>query len=300
MPTSGDPFSGAVVVGPPSGGTGGFGLDGWSTRVKTPARNTNELLDLIARVEGPNPDPKSFARSFGRFPIQGYAWYQDDYGAPRAIGRLSLHSGNDVFAPLGTPLAATIDGYIWKYARGGRGGYAMWLMGRDGVRYYYGHMTGFAFPPKLGRPLRQGEVLGYVGATGSAVGTPPHVHFEVNPGGRGTVNPKERLDGWLDDAIAALRSRLGVTAQTSLLVSRSGGWSSLLGILQPGAEQRPPLWALGFDPTSTVALADDALDEVLAGIAWDEFVADPLVGAGGPGASDPFRLGLDDLYDPLG
>ena len=43
------------------------------------------------------------------------------------------------------PWAATIDGYIWKYATGGRGGNAIWLMGKDGVRYYYGHMDRFAF-----------------------------------------------------------------------------------------------------------------------------------------------------------
>jgi hypothetical protein len=275
---------------------GGFGLGGWSTRDKTPPRNTNELLDLLERVHGGQPNSKQMAQGFGRFPIQGYAWYQDDYGAPRAIGRLSLHAGNDIFAPLGTPVAATIDGYVWKYARGGRGGNAMWVMGKDGVRYYYGHMQKFAFSPKLGKRLRQGQVIGYVGATGSAVGTPPHVHFEVNPGGRGTVNPKARLDKWLDDALSTARARLGVTAQTSLLVSRSGGWSSLLGLLQPTQTERPPLWALGFDPTSTVALADDALDEVLAGIAWDEFVLDPTAGAGGPGASDPFNLGLDELY----
>lgn len=291
--TDADPFNDAVVVGPPSGGTPGFGLEGWSTREKSPPRTTTELLDLLKRIHGREPTVAELSKGFGRFPILGYSWYQDDYGAGRYIGRVSLHAGNDIFAPLGTPVTATTAGYIWKFARGGRGGNAIWLMGNDNIRYYYGHMDRFAFQPQLGRRLRMGEVFGYVGATGSAVGTPPHVHFEVNPGGRGTVNPKLHIDQWLDDAVAAARARLGIAAQTNLLVSREGGWSSLLGLLEDTASYQSPLWALGFDPTSTIGLADDVLDELLAGIAWDDFVSDPLAGASGPGADDHFRLGLD-------
>jgi murein DD-endopeptidase MepM/ murein hydrolase activator NlpD len=293
--SSGTSWAPGVVVGPPSGGEGGFGLVGWATRDKTPPRTSTELLEVLAQLHGRVPTPAELSRGFGRFPIQGYAWYQDDYGAPRAIGRISLHAGVDVFAARGTPVAATIDGYIWKYATGGRGGNALWLMGKDGVRYYYGHMDGFAFRPRLGRRLHEGEVFGYVGATGSAVGTPPHVHFEVNPGGNGTVNPKAHLDSWLDDALAAARARLEAGSVLNAMPGSSAGWSGILRLLNVPTNEPTPLWMLALDPSASSALADDAIDELLAVRSWDGFVTDPFVGATGPEASDPFNLGLDAL-----
>jgi murein DD-endopeptidase MepM/ murein hydrolase activator NlpD len=286
------PWGNAIVVGPPSGGEGGFGLAGWATREKTPPRTTTELLELTARLYGSSPSRAELSRSFGRFPILGQAWFQDDYGAPRAIGRISLHAGNDIFAERGTPVAATIDGYIWKYAKGGRGGYAIWLMGKDGVRYYYGHMERFAFQPRLGRRLQRGEVIGFVGATGSAVGTPPHVHFEVNPGGRGTVNPKPHLDKWLDDAVAAMRKRLDSKGVPSVVGGSAAGWAGILRLLDVPSAEPAPLWMLAIDPSDPSALADDAIDELLAANSWDGFEADPFIGATGPEAEDPFGLGL--------
>lgn len=289
------PWGNAIVVGPPSGGEGGFGLEGWATRDKTPPRTTTELLELLAKRYGRVPTRSELSRGFGRFPILGYAWYQDDYGAPRSIGRVTLHAGVDIFAELGTPVTATIDGYIWKYATGGRGGNALWLMGKDGVRYYYGHMDGFAFQPRLGRRLQQGEIFGFVGATGSAVGTPPHVHFEVNPGGNGTVNPKAHLDRWLDDAIAVASKQLGIGGGITAVPGSNAGWAGILRLLDVPAADPTPLWMLALDPSASSALADDAIDELLAARSWDAFVADPFAGATGPEASDPFGLGLGML-----
>jgi len=289
------PWGTATVVGPPSGGEGGFGLEGWTTRDKTPPRTTTELLELLSKRYGRVPTRSELARGFGRFPIHGYTWFQDDYGAPRFLGRVSLHAGVDLFAKEGTPVAATIDGYIWKYAVGGRGGNAIWLMGEDGVRYYYGHMKGFAFKPRLGRRLRQGEVFGYVGATGSAAGTPAHVHFEVNPGGNGTVNPKPHLDRWLDGAIAAASKQLGIGGGVTTVPGSNAGWAGILRLLDVPVSDPTPLWMLALDPSASSALADDAIDELLASRSWDGFVADPFTGATGPEASDPFGLGLDQL-----
>lgn len=289
------PWGTATVVGPPSGGEGGFGLEGWATREKSPPRTTTELLKILAKTYGRAPTRSELSRGFGRFPILGYTWFQDDYGAPRFLGRVSRNAGNDLFAERGTPVAATIDGTIWKYAVGGRGGNAIWLMGKDGVRYYYGHMDRFAFKPRLGRRLKQGEVFGFVGNTGSAAGMSPHVHFEVNPGGNGTVNPKPRLDRWLDDAIAAAQRRLEGRGSFRSVPESNAGWAGIMSLLDVPRSDATPLWMLALDASASTTLADDAIDELLATQSWDGFVADPFVGASGPEASDPFGLGLSLL-----
>lgn len=291
--TSETPWGNAIVVGPPSGGEGGFGLEGWAEREKTPPRTTTELLETLAKTYGHAPTVKELSNGFGRFPVLGYTWFQDDYGAARVIGRVSLHAGVDLFAERGTPVAATTDGVIWKYARGGRGGNALWLLGKDGVRYYYGHMDRFAFRPTLGRKLNRGEVFGYVGDTGSAIGTPPHVHFEVNPGGNGTVNPKPYLDSWLDNALDAAKGRLDRDGSATVLPESNAGWQGILELMDIPSAGTPQLWMLGLDPTSSVALANDAIDELLSAQSWAGFQERPLVGATGPELDDPFGVGLD-------
>lgn len=118
------------------------------------------------------------------FPVQGGARYSDDWHAPRSEGR--THLGNDLFASEGTPLLAVEAGDV-RFGTDPLGGNVANLKGlEDGTRYYYAHLSAFE---GSNRRVLAGEIIGYLGKTGNAATTLPHVHFEVHPGGGEAVNP---------------------------------------------------------------------------------------------------------------
>jgi peptidoglycan LD-endopeptidase LytH len=115
------------------------------------------------------------------------AEFSNDYGYPRPDGR--FHDGVDLFAAPGTPVLAPVSGRV-QHLSGPLGGHQFILRGEDGHRYAGSHMSAFA----AGGRVAAGTVIGYVGDTGNAVGSRPHLHFEVRPGGGASVNPFAVLD----------------------------------------------------------------------------------------------------------
>ena len=120
-------------------------------------------------------------------PVAGPVSFTDDWGAPRSGGR--THKGNDLFARHGTPLVAVESGVITRAsnADAGLGGITLWLTGNSATRYYYAHNAINAV--RLGERVQVGQIVAYVGNTGNAATTPPHVHVEIHRGGRDPVNP---------------------------------------------------------------------------------------------------------------
>jgi murein DD-endopeptidase MepM/ murein hydrolase activator NlpD len=108
--------------------------------------------------------------------------FGDTWGAPRSGGR--RHQGVDMIGPIGTPLLAVVDGFAQPKTNE-LGGTTIWLTGADGNKYYYAHLDHYE---KLGA-VRSGEIIGYMGQTGNARFSVPHLHFEVHPGGGAAVNP---------------------------------------------------------------------------------------------------------------
>lgn len=110
---------------------------------------------------------------------------RDTWHAPRSGGR--RHEGIDIFARRGTPVIATTEGIVTRKGNGGLGGKTVWVLGPGGQRHYYAHLDGFAhvFP---GQRIQAGTVLGYVGTTGNAKNTAPHLHYGIY-NRTGAINP---------------------------------------------------------------------------------------------------------------
>ena len=125
------------------------------------------------------------------FPVAAEAKFGNDFGNPRMVGTQFEHShqGNDIFAAYGAPLVACERGVVTRIGTDRLGGTKLWLVGQSGTRYYYAHLSAFAPGLADGLVVESGTLLGYVGDTGNARGTSPHLHFEVHPGGGPAVNP---------------------------------------------------------------------------------------------------------------
>jgi murein DD-endopeptidase MepM/ murein hydrolase activator NlpD len=113
--------------------------------------------------------------------------YVDTWGAARSSGR--THQGTDVMAPYGAQVYAYTAGVVSRESTSANGGLQLYLLGDNGVEYFYAHLSRYAVP--VGTRVRAGQLVAYNGQSGNARYTVPHVHFEVHPGGPGSapVNP---------------------------------------------------------------------------------------------------------------
>ena len=104
-------------------------------------------------------------------PVQS-ANYINDWHFPRPGGR--IHLGTDMFAPEGAPVFAPASGVV-EQIDGTLGGLQFWLYADDGNLYIGTHMSAFGVDGRV----QAGDVVGYIGKTGNAKTTPPHLHFEI-------------------------------------------------------------------------------------------------------------------------
>ena len=185
----------------------------WRDRRARPGRRLDRAWDGLTRRGGAAPDGRyefrvgpagRSPRFAARLKLHGHVFPVDgphgtrgpigEFGAPRSGGR--VHEGFDVTGDCGTPLPA---------ARGGtvkRAGYDPLLYGNyvliDGAKtaqdYFYAHMLAPSAVAE-GRRVHTGQVLGRIGQTGNAAGTPCHLHFEIHVHGR-PIDPEPSLRRW--------------------------------------------------------------------------------------------------------
>lgn len=121
-------------------------------------------------------------------PVQGVSARKltDQWGAPRSGGR--RHQGIDIFAPCGTPVLSATEGIVFTVGENSLGGQIVRVLGPGGYWHYYAHLSRYGDVAR-GDRVQTGTVLGYVGQTGNARGTPCHLHYGVYAWGGGARNP---------------------------------------------------------------------------------------------------------------
>jgi murein DD-endopeptidase MepM/ murein hydrolase activator NlpD len=166
----------------------------WERNIRLYKENKSEIIiqlaELLDRIALPYriaelaalpPEEKIF------IPIRGISLsdIEDTFGDPRPNSR--DHEGIDIFASKGTPVYSAAAGYVVRVGRDGLGGNYVLTIGKGGRRYYYAHLDRFAEDIKVGKEISTDTILGYVGNTGNASTTPPHLHFGMYA--REPINP---------------------------------------------------------------------------------------------------------------
>jgi len=198
----------------------------------------------------PNVTPKLTAGGYV-FPVYGPSSFTDTFGAPRSDVPGGWHHGDDIFAPLGAPLLAVASGTVFSVGWNRIGGNRLWLRDGQGNLFYYAHLSAFSPLAVNGSRVNPGDVVGFVGNTGDAEGTPFHLHFEIHPVGLlglgydGAVNPTSYLLAWKHlqdvsfaggDAWAPLHS-LGNAPKPGAILLAATDISTADGLV-PGSLQR--------------------------------------------------------------
>jgi len=124
-------------------------------------------------------------------PVPG-ASLGNSFGAPRSGGR--THEGIDIFGERGSPVIAPVGGVVRKIGDGGLGGHSVSITDDQGNNLYFAHLDR---PTHLqpGQRVNPGDLVGVVGDSGNAKGTPPHLHFSVNEGRSTVINAYTWLTG---------------------------------------------------------------------------------------------------------
>lgn len=141
----------------------------------------------------------------------------DTWGAPRSGGR--SHEGQDIFAPKGTKVLSATNGYVYRIGENNLGGQTVSVISSGGRIYYYAHLDDYAPGLKVGDPVTTHTVLGFVGTTGNAQGTPPHLHFGVYTLS-GAINPLPLITDRTAPAPTMTRTKPAEPRTKARMVSR--------------------------------------------------------------------------------
>lgn len=251
---------------------------------------------------GRRPAPTGPAERSIVFPLAAEVSFRDTFGAPRSGGR--THQGQDLMAPKGLGVVAVADGTItWmKHTTAGNAGNYLVLTDSDGWEYWYIHLNNdtpgtddglnrydqaFADGIRKGQKVKKGEIIGWVGDSGNAESTSPHLHFEIHDPSDVAVNGFNSLAA----ATMYLRSPAEIASDRAFgavdSVSRSGTGTGDVKGWGIDRHRNDPIQVSVYANGNPVATAT-------AGISR------PDVGAANPGRGDKHGFFFDDVAVPPG
>lgn len=184
--------------------------------------------DASGRSDYYSPDGMSMRKAFLRTPVD-FRRISSRFGNRKhpILTGMRMHKGVDYSAPTGTPISASGDGKVIH--KGTKGGYGRTVIIQHGGRYstLYAHMSSYKNGIYVGKRVKQGQIIGYVGASGRATG--PHLHYEFRVDGvhRNPLTVKlpnaQPIDDLYKDAFVqhatALMSQLTMFKETSLALN---------------------------------------------------------------------------------
>jgi murein DD-endopeptidase MepM/ murein hydrolase activator NlpD len=132
---------------------------------------------------------KIYKQSIWSFPVAGKSnnAILSFWGESRGGGSRS-HEGNDIFAAKRNPVVAVSSGRVSSIRNKGLGGKQIWIKDQEtGFSQYYAHLDGWNVESRA--KVTAGDTIGFVGNTGNAKTTPPHLHFGIYKSG-GAIDPK--------------------------------------------------------------------------------------------------------------
>lgn len=183
------------------------------------------------------------------FPVPGFGIpaIRSRFGVDRDAGR-RRHQGVDIFAPRGTPVVAVVEG-LARATTNELGGNVVWLRdGAGGRTLYYAHLDRWAVDGDAN--VKIGDTLGYVGKTGNARTTPPHLHFGIYEGGPvdpepflapddpappGVVAPVDGFDDWVRVTTPSAQLRRGPHRGADSVRRLDRGWLARVNGASQGA-----------------------------------------------------------------
>lgn len=141
------------------------------------------------------------------FPVLGPVSFTNDYNFPRANG--TTHQATDIFASKGRPIVSPVDGTVVYVAFPQQSwGYSLNILDNEGYLYRFIHLNNdtpgtddgnggpmHAYAPDMepGNPVAKGQLIGYVGDSGNAENTPPHLHLDIFDPTDTRINPYDSL-----------------------------------------------------------------------------------------------------------
>lgn len=157
-------------------------LSACSTTPKKPTNLPNTQIDKLKNLRLDNRLPVP-VKDINRNELR------DTWGAARSQGR--NHEGIDIMAERGTKVYSATEGLVADLRNNNLGGKIIWIIGPAGSWHYYAHLDDHKRGLNVGDYVRKGDLIGYVGNTGNARATAPHLHYGIylNGKGRGAVNP---------------------------------------------------------------------------------------------------------------
>lgn len=171
-----------------------------NTTLREYVENTSNVMDTAPTPERPTYRMSSPAGVWVN-PVAGESnWSAGSFlyqrtGSQIAAGKTPIHKGIDVYAQKGTPIVSPVSGKIRDAGFSNKSGYYVSLVGDDGIRYFFAHLES---DPRVasGETVAAGYHLGFVGASGNAQGTSPHLHMEMRMNDTNELlNPAAYLEG---------------------------------------------------------------------------------------------------------